>query len=71
MKRRVALECLKPGCPRKMVLTGDSIDETIPKQAVMIKSYCPWHEKSGGKDYPESYFNKDGRELDWETGEPL
>lgn len=42
----------------------------LPAIVVEIHSYCPWHSKEGWKEYPERYFDAQGRELDWETWKP-
>uniref|UniRef100_A0A6M3KD93 Uncharacterized protein n=1 Tax=viral metagenome TaxID=1070528 RepID=A0A6M3KD93_9ZZZZ len=54
------LRCLKKGCPRTKKIPS----ENLPKGTMEVRSYCPWHEGNGWKDYPEYYYDKDGNEID-------
>lgn len=70
-KNFVKCTCLHPGCPRTSLLERKYLESYVPKATVEIRSDCPWHEKEGMKAYPEYYYDKQGRELDWETGKPV
>lgn len=69
-KQYVICTCLRPGCPRTKLLHRKYLESYVPKTTVEIRSFCPWHEKGGMKEYPEFYYDNQGRELDWETGKP-
>ncbi len=60
---KIILSCLKKGCPRTRKISASEIDDSIPKNTAMVKSYCPWHEQSGSKDSPELYFDSNGKQL--------
>lgn len=57
---KILLECLKPGCPRKKKIEKTS---DMPKRAVVMKSYCPWHDGRCDKAYPEIFFDSKGKEV--------
>lgn len=64
----ILMRCIKKGCPRTRRLPRP---EDVGINVVEIYSYCPWHEKSGMKEYPEYFFDAKGRALDWETWKPI
>ena len=64
MSDRLTMRCLKQGCPR---IKKKERENYIPAKVAEIHSYCPWHEKSGWKAYPELFFDRKGRRLDPET----
>jgi len=35
----------------------------MPRGTIRIKSDCPWHIQEGGKDYPEEYYDKNGKKI--------
>lgn len=62
------MRCLKPGCPRTRKIFR-SMYPDLGGNVCEVHSFCPWHEKSGWKEYPEYYYNKNGQRLDPETFE--
>ena len=66
----VLMRCLKQGCPRTKRVRRSLLEAWVPKKAVELHTYCPWHDARCDKGNPEYYFDKKGRRLDWETGKP-
>ena len=66
MSDRLTMRCLKQGCPR-VKKVDRAILSDVPAKVAEIHSYCPWHEKSGWKAYPELFFDRKGRRLDPDT----
>ena len=64
------MRCLKAGCPRKKRVAR-ALCPDVPKNAVEVHSFCPWHEGSGWKAYPEYFYDAKGHRLDGETGERI
>jgi len=63
----VRLRCLKKGCPRTRLIERP---DDVGKNVAEIHSFCPWHTKEGWKEYPETYYDAQGRELAWEGWKP-
>ena len=58
---QVHLICSNPKCPNQRWVKRS---EELGKNVVTVQSDCPWHERSGMKEYPEYFYDSQGRELD-------
>ena len=72
----VRVVCAKPGCPR----TAYNLrDRWMSLQVSVVETFCPWHVPEGCKDIGETYYDSQGKQLDflqawdekrWKGGQP-
>jgi hypothetical protein len=58
------MRCLEPGCPRTRRVARAECAPDVPKEAVEIHSFCPWHDAKCDKAYPEYCYDAKGNLID-------
>ena len=60
--RVVWLICSHKGCPRKLKITGEALQD-LPKRVAYVVSPCPWHEGSPGDYTSEEWYDKNHKQV--------